>query len=112
MSPVRELYINFHLGITRVAVWFKKQFTIKHYDAFTFNKIYVPTIETIVGKGDEWIKAISSFSESNKMAIQIKEHPRTQATRTKKRTRREAIGERTTEKGERTTKRIDRFAEQ
>ena len=23
LSPVRELYINFHLGITRVAVWSK-----------------------------------------------------------------------------------------
>ena len=75
LSPVRELYINFHLGITRVAVWFKKQFTRKYPDIFRFGETH-PTIETIVGKGDGWLKAISSFSESDKMAIRIKEHPR------------------------------------
>ena len=75
LSPVRELYINFHLGITRVAVWFKKQFTIKYPDIFRFGDTH-PTIETILGKGDGWLTAVSSFSESDKMTIRIKGHPR------------------------------------
>jgi hypothetical protein len=81
LSPVKEMYINFYLGITRVAVWFKKQFARKHPTVFTFDmsKTQIPNtpkIETILGKGDERLKVISSLSESDRMTIRIKEHPR------------------------------------
>ena len=75
LSPVRELYINFHLGITRVAVWFKKQFSRKHSDIFRFEGNF-PKIETIKGKDrGDWIKIISDFKASDKMTIRAS-HPR------------------------------------
>ena len=75
LSPVRELYVNFHLGVTRVAVWFKKQFSRKHSDIFRFEGNF-PKIETIKGKDrGDWIKIISDFKASDKMTIRSP-HPR------------------------------------
>ena len=83
LSPVREIYINFHLGITRVAVWFKKQFSRKHSDIFRFEGNF-PKIETIKGKDrGDWIKIISDFKTSDKMTIQPS-HPRIEQRQIKK----------------------------
>ena len=75
LSPVRELYINFHLGVTRVAVWFRKQLSRKHADIFRFEGNF-PNIETIKGKDrGDWIKIISDFKASDKMTNRSS-HPR------------------------------------
>ena len=73
LYPVRELYINFHLGVTRAAVWFKKQFTIIYNDVFNFDGNF-PTIENIKGKDrDVWLRTISDFAPSDKMTTFFQE---------------------------------------
>ena len=71
LYPVRELYINFHLGVTRVAIWFKKQLSRTRDDTFTFSTLdrsYLPEIETIKGKDkDVWKKVLNEFKKEDKM---------------------------------------------
>ena len=73
LYPVRELYINFHLGITRVAVWFKKQLTRTHDESFTFttiNRSFFPTIYIIKGKDKTyWKKVFNEFKKEDKMPV-------------------------------------------
>ena len=81
LSPVKELYINFYLGVTRVAVWFEKQFTRKGRYPFRFEDISLitPTVENIKGKGrDAWIKVISDFKPEDKITDFFQELDRKQ----------------------------------
>ena len=68
--PVKELYINFHLGITHVAVWFKRQLNRTHDTAFNYvqNGIcYRPTIDIIKGKDKSvWKKVTDTFRKEDK----------------------------------------------
>ena len=71
LYPARELYINFHLGISRFAVCFKKQFTRTKDHAFTFSTLdrsYLPEIETMKGKDKYvWKKVLNEFKKEDKM---------------------------------------------
>ena len=68
--PIKELYINFHLSITHVAVWFKRQLNRTHDTAFNYvqNGIcYRPTIEVIKGNDKSvWKKVTDTFRKDDK----------------------------------------------
>ena len=73
LHPVRELYINFYLGITRVAVRFKKQLSRTHNDVFDFHvnsSCYCPIIDVIKGNDkNDWKKVVDEFKEEDKMPV-------------------------------------------
>ena len=77
LYPVKELYINFYLGVNRVAVWFEKQFSSDNENVFRFDylALITPIVKNIKGKvRSEWINIIIGFLPSDKMTIhQIKE---------------------------------------
>ena len=70
ISSIKEKYVGFRNGNTRVAVWFEKHFTSNNSNVFKFDG-FIPTIQNIRARKYDWLRVVNETGTIRKSQKQL-----------------------------------------